>query len=752
MKFLKITNSSQEGTLKPYFPGWLTERYGECFAQISTLSTLKAKMAVRDVARATLGEVPQDIEDWCKRFEIPPQGIDDLKFILGWSNDEGTHQGSIERDEALKAYITKYPDQWEIVKKALSLPRQYSKHASAFIVANKSIQEFIPIITVGNARVTAFSGPEVEAVGGLKMDWLVVKCINDIQGCLNLIDKKYKCQSNSVTINSKYVPNHRLVLDPVSEQLSDIWDLPTDLNVYQEISSGKTETVFQFNTHGAVKWLKYFNFTRPDNTPGINSIEAMAAFTALDRPGPLNYEVRNPDNLELKHNVLVEYARRVRGLEGSPDIFPIFNKLLPQTYSLIIYQEDLQRIYQELTGCTVGEAEKFRKFSAKKKPEEMAKAYVGFIQKASEKLGKEEAQQVWDSIVNFSAYSFNKSHSVSYVIISYACAWLKHHYPLEWWCAVLTNATKEKTFDEFHFFTKNFVKLPDLNKSKLTWVIEDETNLRAPIDLCYGIGETAHAQLIKYAPYESLDDFCQKIVLHRKSNADKEGTWGRSAINIGTIYTMICAGVMDSLFDSSLSVAERLDLYQSTLKKYVTAAGGKYTKSKTNYPVLDAISRYQARKDILPIYCEDIRLHYQLFNNNSLFKIGEGLYYKHPEWSRREGKEVIVQDRVVGEEELTEIRNVNELPQYGYRCAVIAYVEGKETFQAKSKTAKRFNLDACGFRSDMLYWPDNNGQFPAVIEKVTAGSIVAVVLTRNNINYGFTIRGMEILRGAPSRE
>lgn len=400
MKFTKITNSSSNGTLKPYFPGWLKERYNDCFAQISVTTTLKLKNAVKDVARALLGSVPQEIEEWCKRFEMPPQGLDDIKFILGYSNDEGHHQGSIERDEALKAYVNKYPDQWAIVRNALALPRQMGRHASAFVLASKPISDFIPLTTVGGVKVTAYDGTAVENVGGLKLDWLVVNILNDIQGCIALINK------DQLPINDNSILLHRSVKNPVDNKYYDIWNLPQDLNVFNDVSQGKTETVFQFNTHGAVRWLKHFNYNRPDGTPAINSIYSMAVFTALDRPGPLNYNVTNPQNGQ-KHNIMVEYARRIRGLPGSKDILPIFDELLPETNSLIVFQEQLQRIYQNLTGCTGAEAEAFRGNVAKKKKEKVDAAYKFFIEKASIKLGMDNAIAVWQGLVTFAEYGFN---------------------------------------------------------------------------------------------------------------------------------------------------------------------------------------------------------------------------------------------------------------------------------------------------------------------------------------------------------
>jgi DNA polymerase III alpha subunit len=740
MKFTKITNSSDNGTLKPYFQGWLKERYQDCFAQISVTTTLKLKNAVKDVARALLGSVPVEIEEWCKRFEMPPQGVEDIKFILGYDNDEGHHQGSIERDEALKAYVNKYPDQWNIVKNALALPRQMGKHASAFVLASKPISDFIPLTTVGDVKVTAFSGPEVEAVGGLKLDWLVVNALNDIQGCLSLLNK------GSTTNNNKGIPTHRCVKNPVDNEYYDIWDLPQNFAVFEDVSKGKTETVFQFNTHGAVRWLKNFDYKRPDGTPGINSVESMAVFTALDRPGPLNYYVTNPENSNQKHNIMVEYARRIRGLPGSKDILPIFDELLPETNSLIVFQEQLQKIYQNLTGCTGPEAEEFRGNVAKRKKEKVDAAYKFFTEKASVKLGVENANAVWQGLVTFAEYGFNKSHSISYCVISYACAWLKHYYPLEWWCAVLTNATKEEISTKFWPYVSHLIDLPDLNLSKFTWTIVDG-RIRAPINLCYGIGETAHKQLCKYAPYTSLDDFCEKIVQYRVDNSEND-TWGRSAITAGTIYTMATAGIMDSLFDPSTTIAERIDLYDKTLKKYVTAKGKKHSRIKSNYTTPDILGRYQLKKDILHVYSEDVRTDL-LLQFNCVSKEFDSYYYTYLGWNRVLKQETPQSTKIVGLEELLDMDNAEELPQNGFKCAIIGYVEDQTTFQYQgNKTARKFLIDACGFKQYMVRWPSDF----EVDREISTGSIIIGVIVKVKLGQGWAFRKLEILRSPVNKK
>src|ERR1022692_1889301 len=210
------------------------------------------------------------------------------------------------------------------------------------------------------------------------------------------------------TINGRLVPSHRLV--PLNGEFYDIWDLPEDQSVFADISLGKTETVFQFSTPGAQKWLRHFSDRRENGHYGIDSIETMAYFTALDRKGPLDKNVTNPDTGN-KHNLLVEYARRSRNLTPTEDIMPIFNQLLPKTHGIMITQEQMQYMYQELTGCTGPEAEQFRRDVAKKKTQKLEKAFPFFIEKAGAKIGEENAKALWEFFFAFSGYGFNFSHS-----------------------------------------------------------------------------------------------------------------------------------------------------------------------------------------------------------------------------------------------------------------------------------------------------------------------------------------------------
>lgn len=780
MKVKRILRSSRDKTsgLPSEFPGWLHERFGSHYAQISTDTTLKLKSACKDVSRLLRGHVPDDIEFLSRKMTMPPQGITDYNFVMGYKTPEGFVRGTSEpghagSDKFLLEYIAKYPKDWEIVKKALGLGRQKGRHASAFLIANKPVDSFIPMTTVGGVRVTSFTAGPVEAVGGLKMDFLVINSLRDIQDCINMVQQRYGGTPQDMMLNGIKVRSHELVPDPAGGY-AFIWDLPSRRPVFEDIANGKTETVFQFSTGGVKKFLPYFRHSRPDGSPVLDSVQDLAIFTALDRPGPLDYKVLNPDwggdpeHPDAKHNMLVEYARRARGAKPSPEVAAVLDELAPETKGVIVFQETLQRVYQQVTGCTGTEAEQFRRDVAKKKKESVDKAYPFFMEKATAKLkSHERAQQLWDTMKTFAQYGFNKSHAVCYADIGYACAWLKHFYPLEWWCSVLRNATKDEVNTKFWPYVGHLVLLPDVQLSKVGWTIEG-TKLRAPLDLLHGVGEKAHQQLVAGAPYPDLMAFARAIDEQKQSGktvettTDDNGktvtktTLGRSAIHRGIVYTLVVAGAMDSLFPAGSSPNDCLDAFDAAMKA-VNSGYKPPPKSKRHYPTLDAVWRYQKRKSILPAYGADLRRYFVGDDRPEFLKLyGEGnkrkLYFAWRYYSKKQRAEVDTETPVVGFERLNALQDATELPEGGFQCAVIAYLEDKEGFQYTREgnrlPAMRLTLEVGGGKYECVHWPDRNGELPQTVQSAETGSIVVALLERNKVEYGFSVREIRVLRAA----
>jgi DNA polymerase III alpha subunit len=399
--------------------GWLKERFGDCVAQISAITTMKLKSAIKDTFRAmdrrngsSEPRVPPEIEFICSKLPAPPQGISDKDYVFGYKDVDGQWvQGLVETNTVLQGFIKKYPEEWEIVSKTIGLARQATRHPCGFLIANQPIQEFIPLMTVGGVRVTSFPAGGVEAAGGLKIDFLTVNSLNDIGRAIQLIRQRHArdlllTDDEGVQygiVDGKKVPAIRLV--PFNGSRFDVWDLPEDSAVYKDICEGKVETVFQFDAGAARQGLR--NFEPRNGEPPLKCIEDLAAFTALDRPGPLDAFVTT--DAGEKHNMLVEFARRSKG-QKAVGALDVLDELIPETRSIIIYQEQCQSIFQQVGKTTALEANSFRyRFSKKKMVEVDKNDRPVFMRGAVETIGKEAAEKLWNMLYTFAGYSFNKS-------------------------------------------------------------------------------------------------------------------------------------------------------------------------------------------------------------------------------------------------------------------------------------------------------------------------------------------------------
>lgn len=744
---------------------WLEQRFGDHYCQISVDTTLKLKSSVKDVSRSVRGEVPEDIEVLTKQFLEPPQGITDKDFIFGYKNSEGDDvEGSIKSDGALQAYIAKYPKDWEMVQKLLGIVRQKSRHACAFVIANKPIHEFIPLTEVGKVRATQYTPASVEAAGGLKMDFLVINSLNDIQLAIKLIQKRSGIEIPESTIIAKRkVPAHRLV--PLKDgTLVDIWDLPEDQSVFREVSEGKTETVFQFNTPGAVQYLRNFAHWKNEDEgrKAIDSIEAMSAFTALDRPGPLDAYVEQPDGR--KHNMLVEFARRARGDEAIGSL-PVFMELFPETYGVLTYQEQLQKAYKNLTGCSGPEAEDFRTNVAKKKMDKVDKAFPGWMERVGPKLGEDVAKNVWQTFKTWGQYGFNKSHSVCYVVIAYACAYLKKHYPLEWWCAVLSNADKNEVTETFWTHCGHLVDLPDVNRSGSQFEIRGDRIL-APVSLIKGVGENAHKELLRLAPYRDITDFCEKIeadrVVNKKPSIVKatglqkvtkkgELCWrkGTSSLKRNVVHKLIAAGVMDSLFPADLELSERIFAFETALSK--ARGEKKVSPVPAKFATHDPVRDFLLRKEVLPIYNADLM---------PLLKMGDASTYpfsalrfggKYTTFRWGNGEIPVV--------DYNQLRRLNAKTPWPENTritvAIPVYVVERRCFQypkkTKEKEACELTLEIEGIPHEYVRWPDKKtGKIPEVYQKQIGGSIGLAFFTRYTEKRPFSLDDVTIFHMNPA--
>lgn len=776
--------------------GWLRERFGENVAQISTDTTMKLKSAIKDVFRALYGiGSPQltAIAATTNELPMPPQGIEDHDFVFGYKGGDGSWvPGAIETDPVLQGFAKQYPKEWEYVQQCLGMTRQKGRHACAYVIADEPISNFIPMTTVGGVRVTQFTASTVESSGGLKMDFLIVNSLRDISAALKMIQDRHakdidwkpsrmslkeRQESGNLTVpgmnlNGKFVPHIRCV--PHGGKFHDIWDLPEDQAVFRDICEAKTESVFQFNTPGARGYLKEcFDAVRktdPDGTvhKGLDSIEALSAFTALDRPGGLDVFVENRQGG--KHNMLVEYAERAKGnpANGDPDLIPVLMDMLPETYGVIVYQEQLTRIYQTLGQTTGAEADEFRVHVSKKQMAKVLKDREIFMRGAVPRLGEKVALKLWEMMEAWARYGFNKSHAICYVVITYACAFLKHHYPLEWWTAVLRNADRNEINEKFWVHCGKYIDLPEISKSTAEFAVVGD-RIQAPFWLLKGIGDKAQQQIVANGPYTDIYDFCTKIQQWRVANGTdvmrtkKNKKTGEetqvpsrrlatTALNSRVITTLIISGALDSLFpdveintggdDLNIerfkpTAAQKIARYEEADAKAVLAVTGKKKPKKkggTEIRNLDPLVQYQMRKQILPAYSEALDPLVAPLIKDKLTRLKGGtlaMHHKPLTWREYE-------DWPIANGAMLEKIMESDLPM-DMNFAVIGYVNSERRWRIENKNptpegpktlpAVELHLDVEGVTIKAPKWPSDRG-LPPPFDKSLNGAVVVCMFRK----------------------
>lgn len=501
--------------------GFLYGHYGDKAAQISTRTTIRLKSAIKDTNRYLKGKVEPEIEVFSKGLPPPPQGVNDHQFVFGYEDNDGHHvPGLLEQSKDLQKYAENRAEEWEIVSKAMGITRAFSKHASAFVISDVPIKNLVPI---KDSNVVQYEAKECESAGLIKYDFLVINQLKDIRVCLDLINKK----NNEINTVGYFTHNNKKTY---------IWDLPKESDVFKSVWGGSCETLFQINTRAMTPYVKEI---LPQNIMDI------ATILALVRPGPMDFI-----DEKTNRNMVQEYILRRRG-ESESDIKEL-QDLLPETYGIIVFQEQLNKIAKDIAGFPGEKAETLRKNMAKKKMKELMDMKPDFIKGSTKKISVEAAEDIWDRMVTFGRYGFSVIHAVEYAYITYACMFLKYHYPLEWWAAVLTNAEENEITGFLWPYVKNMVSPPDINLSSDTMVVDyANEKIRSKLGVIRGIGDATIEPIVKNRPYKDIQDFVNKQVA-----------------GPALAHKLIHVGVLDSLFPAKTSLVEKLKMYEDAVEKH----------------------------------------------------------------------------------------------------------------------------------------------------------------------------------------
>ena len=558
---------------------YTADKYGQDHvAQIVTFQTIKAKQAIKDATRV-LG-LPYAFGDrLCKMFPPAVQGRESpLAEALQQSGELGDAQQS-------------NPDAAKVLDLAAGLEglrRQHSIHAAGVVIADEPITDIVPTLQVdGNAEVvTQYDGRQVEDLGLLKMDFLGLRNLTIISDALEHIE---------MTTGEK-IEVDNLPLD----------DVPT----YELIGRGETDGVFQLESAGYKALCKLM---QPDR------FEDITALGALYRPGPMSA------------NLHVKYANRKNGLEQVDYIHDDVIEILQESYGLLIYQEQVQKIAQKIAGFSLGEADGIRKAIGKKLKDKMAAIKGDFIDgTVASGYPKKLGTDLWSEIEGFASYAFNKSHSAAYGLVTYQTAWLKTHYPVEYMAALLTSVknNKDKLPTALHSCRTMGIEVlvPDINDSLInfapvlgTSTAEEEPapqQIRFGMSAVRNVGENVVEEIIaarrSKGAFTDFHDFVDKTPM--------------STLNKRTIESLVKAGafeslshprkglqlVVDPIIENALAIKRREEEGQYDLFGGLGGAADDETElAAVEIPEMefDRKEKLEAEREMLGLYVSDHPLH-----------------------------------------------------------------------------------------------------------------------------------------------
>lgn len=474
---------------------YVAGKYGEMHvAQIITFGTLAAKAAVRDVGRV---------------FGLSVKELDQLSRLIP-SRLGITLADAYRESEPLRKFVAQSDHNERLFQTALKLeglPRHTSTHAAGVVISEAPLTDLIPIQSgQGNIYLTQYSMEHLEELGMLKMDFLGLRNLTFIDTMIRSIQR-----GTGKKINIKHIPLN-------------------DQATFELLSKGDTTGVFQLESEGMRKVLVQLQPTQ---------FEDIVAVNALYRPGPM-------DNIPL-------FIDRKHGRKPIQFPHPDLQEILESTYGIIVYQEQIIKIASKLAGFSFGEADLLRRAVSKKKREVLDQERTHFVSGALKKGYDEKvANQVYDYIVRFANYGFNRSHAVAYSFIAYQLAYLKAHFPLHFMAAIMTSSVGNETKMNQYLrdLTKRGIKLlpPSINKSGYGFQVEQEA-IRYGLAAIKGIGASVLKVIFearKAKPFEDLFDFCIRIP--------------QKAVNRKTLEALIHSGALDEFGKDRAILLATLDV------------------------------------------------------------------------------------------------------------------------------------------------------------------------------------------------
>ncbi len=469
---------------------YVKEKYGEdCVAQIGTFGTMAAKAALKDVGRV---------------LSIP---LTRVNQITGMIPDQlGIKLASaLEQSPELANTYKNDPEIREMIDFALKLEglaRNVGTHAAAVVIGDKPLDEYVPLTRVTGKEdvITQWSMNDVEAAGLLKMDFLGLRNLTILAHAVNVIEE-------------------------TRGERIDILKFPLDCKkTFALLQRGETKGVFQLESGGIRDLLQKM---KPD------SFNDIIATNALYRPGPL------------EGGMVQQYIEVKHGRKEPEYLHEVMRGITEETHGVMVYQEQVMQILNKLGKIPLAAAYTCIKAISKKKEKLIAQNHEQFIEGSKEQgIKQKDAQNLWDMIIKFAGYGFNKSHSTAYALIAYQTAYLKTHYPVEFMAALLTGdipgrnfVRKDALIEHLEDCTRMEIDViaPDVNSSGVKFVVADK-NIHFAMSAIKGCGGSAAESIVKErnenGPFKDIFDFCERVEV--------------SFCNRSAVETLIKAGAMDS--------------------------------------------------------------------------------------------------------------------------------------------------------------------------------------------------------------
>jgi len=381
---------------------YVRNKYGHV-AQIITFGTLAAKAACKDVGRV-LGVPLAEIDKLTKLIPGTPG------MTLRKALDQNPELAELYKSNPVIQNVV------NIAQKLEGLCRNAGCHAAGVIIADTPLDEIVPLYKDKDDNIlTQFEGPIAEKCGLLKMDFLGLRTLTTLERALDLELQTRPIREKTHRRGAEDAEGQSPPLD--AKGRIDIEKVPlTDPNVFKLFQRGETKGIFQFESGGMQDLLMKMV---PDR------IEDLIAANALYRPGPME--------------LIPTYCNRKHGRERVPEVHPIMDQILAETYGIMVYQEQVMQIFNQLGGIELSAAYKLIKAISKKQGDVIAKYKPDFIKGTMDKgVTRDKAEEIFDLILKFGGYGFNKSHSTRYAVIAYQTAYMKAYHPVEYMAAVLT--------------------------------------------------------------------------------------------------------------------------------------------------------------------------------------------------------------------------------------------------------------------------------------------------------------------------